>query len=99
MTAKYSDNLSTLVKAVLCLKNENEAMSFLCDLCTIKELKEMSSRLEIASLLKNGFVYNDIAEKTGTSTTTISRVNRALVYGDGGYELVLERLDKSDENE
>lgn len=82
-----------LMKAVLSLQTEEEALAFFEDLCTIPEMISISQRLEVAQLLRQKCSYKDIAEKTGASTATISRVNRALVYGANGYETVLERLD------
>ncbi|MBQ8623028.1 MAG: hypothetical protein IJ424_01420 [Oscillospiraceae bacterium] len=92
MSEKFNDNTKVLIKAIMSLETEEECRNFLYDICTIKEIKEMSSRLEVAVLLSKGEVYTDIAEKTGSSTATISRVNRALNYGDGGYDLVIKRL-------
>ncbi len=92
MSEKMNDNTKMLIKAIMMLETEEECRQFLNDICTIKEIKEMSSRLEVAMLLSSGEVYTDIAEKTGSSTATISRVNRALNYGDGGYELIIKRL-------
>ena len=86
---KLTDNL---VKAVLCLKNKEECYAFFDDICTIKEMQDIAQRLEVATLLNEGHPYNDIAKKTGASTATISRVNKCITYGSGGYKLVLERL-------
>ena len=76
-------------EAVLKLKSTEDCRKFFEDVCTIKELQDLTQRLEVATLLKNGMNYREIGEKTGASTATISRVNRCLVYGSGGYELVL----------
>ena len=84
-----------LVHAILMLQTPDECRSFLHDLCTESELQEMSRRLQAAIMLKAGYIYTDIAHKTGLSTATISRVNRCLKYGDGkGYLAVLDRLEK-----
>ena len=89
--------LEYLIHGFMNLQTEEECLSFLRDLCTESELLEMSRRLQAAKMLKNGFIYTDIAEQTGLSTATISRVNRCLKYGDGGgYLAILERLDKED---
>ena len=64
------------------------------DLCTVAELRAMAQRLEVAQLLDQGLIYNDILQRTGASSATISRVNRALQYGADGYKTVLPRLDK-----
>lgn len=81
-----------LVAAFLALKDGAETYAFLEDLCTIREFQDLSQRLEVARMLRDKVTYSEIAEKTGVSTATISRVNRALAYGAGGYEAVLGRL-------
>lgn len=81
-----------LYKAVLQLRTEEECYDFFQDLCTVSELRAMEQRIEVASLLDQGLIYNEILEKTGASSATISRVNRALSYGCGGYETVLRRM-------
>ncbi len=81
-----------LYEAVLALKTKDECEKFFNDICTITELASISQRLEVALLLKAKKTFNEIVAQTGASTTTISRVNRCLQYGDGGYETVLERL-------
>lgn len=83
-----------LYKAILQLKNEEECYDFFQDLCTVSELRAMEQRFEVATLLHEGMIYNDILERTGASSATISRVNRSLSYGAGGYERVFERLEK-----
>ncbi len=83
-----------LFEAVLCLKNKEECYSFFEDLCTVNELLSLSQRYEVASMLKDKKTYLEIAEKTGASTATISRVNRSLNYGNDGYDLVFSRLEK-----
>ena len=92
MSDKFPESVNMLIKAIMALETEDESKKFLYDICTIKEIKDLSSRFEVACLLANGEVYTDIAEKTGSSTTTISRVNRCLNYGEGGYELIIQRL-------
>ena len=82
-----------LFDAVLCLKNREECYSFFEDLCTVNELLSLSQRFEVASMLKSGKTYMEIAEKTGASTATISRVNRSLNYGNDGYDLVFGRMN------
>lgn len=84
-----------LFEAVLCLKNKEDCYSFFEDLCTVNELLSLSQRYEVASMLKEKRTYLEIAEKTGASTATISRVNRSLNYGNDGYELVFSRLEQS----
>ena len=81
-----------LFGAILCLQNKEECYSFFEDLCTVNELLSLSQRFEVASMLRNKKTYLEIADKTGASTATISRVNRSLNYGDDGYELVFNRM-------
>lgn len=89
---KRSDT-EMLYKAVLALETVEECEAFFTDLCTIMEIKSMSQRLEVARLLNKKIVYNKIAEETGASSATISRVNRCLNHGADGYKLVLGRLE------
>ena len=88
-----------LYKAILTLETEEECYNFFQDLCTIPELRSMEQRYEVATLLNNGLIYNDILERTGASSATISRVNRSLIYGAGGYESVLEKMKELEEKE
>ena len=81
-----------LFDAVLQLKTREECYNFFEDLCTVNELLSLSQRFDVAAMLKNGRTYLEIAEKTGASTATISRVNRSLNYGNDGYDMILERL-------
>ena len=83
-----------LFEAILALRDREECRAFFQDLCTVAELKAMAQRLEVAQLLDQGLIYNDILRRTGASSATISRVNRALQYGADGYKTVLPRLDK-----
>lgn len=83
-----------LYKAILLLQNEEECYDFFQDLCTVSELRAMEQRFEVASLLSDGMIYNDILERTGASSATISRVNRSLSYGTGGYEKVFAQMKK-----
>jgi TrpR-related protein YerC/YecD len=90
---RWRDELTDqLFKAILLLNNEKECYSFFEDLATINEIKELSQRLEVARMLNNGSIYEEIAHKTGASSATISRVKRCLNYGADGYKLILERL-------
>ena len=93
-----------LLDAILCLQTKEECYNFFEDLCTVNELLSLSQRFEVATMLRDHKTYLEIAEKTGASTATISRVNRSLNYGSDGYELIFERLaamdkDKSDSSE
>ena len=81
-----------LYRAILSIRDEAEGRAFLEDLCTVSELKALSQRMDVAMLLDEGLIYSEILEKTGASSATISRVNRCLHYGSGGYKLVVPRL-------
>mgnify|MGYP000992896859 CR=1 FL=1 len=92
-----SEQADKLFSAILTLESREECYRFFEDLCTIKELHDLAQRFEVAKKLKDGVTYQEIAQKTGASTATISRVNRCLHYGAGGYQLALERLkDRED---
>ena len=93
----HNEATDRLMKAFAQLNTLEDCYSFLEDLCTIKEILDMSQRLEIAILLKNGTNYQEINKKTGVSTATISRVNKCLSYGSGGYDKVLEILEENGE--
>ena len=88
-----------LFDAILTLENRDECFDFFEDLCTINELLSLSQRYEVATMLKEKKTYLEIAEKTGASTATISRVNRSLNYGCDGYEMVFKKLNRFDEDE
>ena len=81
-----------LYEAVLTLQTPEECRAFFDDICTIKELQSLVQRLEVAARLDEGQNYNAVCEQTGASTATISRVNKCLLYGGGGYRTVLDRL-------
>lgn len=99
MNNKIKDEATDLLfKAILSLKNEEECYSFFEDLCTVPELKAMSQRIVVAKMLTDKNVYSDIVTKTGASTATISRVNRSLIYGCDGYEMVFDRIFSKDED-
>lgn len=89
-----SEAVDHLFDAILCLKTKEECYNFFEDLCTVNELLSISQRLEVAAMLKEHKTYLEIAQRTGASTATISRVNRALNYGNDGYQLALERLSE-----
>ncbi|MBQ8807790.1 MAG: hypothetical protein IJZ81_00610 [Clostridia bacterium] len=86
-----STDFNNLYDAVLSLTSREDCKIFFEDICTIKELETMSQRLEVAKMLLEGKTFNEIVAATGASTTTISRVNRCLNYGDGGYKAVIEK--------
>ena len=87
-----SEPVDHLFEAILTLKSKEECYSFFEDLCTVNELLSLSQRFEVAAMLKEHKTYWEIAEKTGASTATISRVNRSLTYGNDGYEMVFSRM-------
>ena len=97
--SRRSDRESELYRAILSLKDIDECYDFFVDLCTVSELKAMEQRFEVARLLNEGMIYNDILEKTGASSATISRVNRSLQYGADGYEIVFNRLQEAQKDE
>jgi len=85
---QYCENL---YKAILKLKTVDDCRKFFEDICTIKEVLDISQRLEVANLLSNGKNYQEVSKATGASTATISRVSRCLNYGSGGYKLVVKK--------
>jgi len=93
-----NEQMDELAEAMLTLQTREEAYLFFEDIFTVKELQAVAQRLAVARMLKARDTYQDIAEKTGASTATISRVNRSLSYGAGGYQMVLSRMaqDKRD---
>lgn len=88
------ENLDFLYEMILNLETKEECIAFFSDLCTIPELKSISQRCVVAKMLSEDSNYQEIVDKTGASTATISRVNRSLQYGDGGYRTVFERIEK-----
>ncbi len=87
-----NESLDMLFKAILQLENISECYDFFEDICTVNELKSLAQRLEVAKMLQDGETYNTIANVTGASTATISRVNKALNYGSDGYKKVLDKM-------
>lgn len=88
-----TEAVEQLFEAVLTLENKEECFRFFEDLCTVNELLSLSQRFEVATMLRKHDTYLKIAEKTGASTATISRVNRSLNYGDDGYAIVFSRME------
>ena len=86
-----------LYKAILKLETLEECKHFFDDLCTVTELQALEQRYQVATYLSKGMIYNEILEKTWASSATISRVNRSLQYGKGGYAVVFERLAEDEE--
>ena len=93
MTKKFRTvEVDHLFEAILTLQNNDECYQFFEDVCTVNELLSLAQRYEVAQMLRNKNTYLEIAEKTGASTATISRVNRSLNYGNDGYDMVFKRL-------
>lgn len=90
----HTEAVDHLFEAILCLKDKEECYTFFEDVCTINEIQSLSQRFEVAKLLREKKTYLEIAEKTGASTATISRVNRSLNYGNDGYDMVFRRMDE-----
>ena len=88
-----------MYRAILTLNTVDECMRFFDDLCSVTELRAMEQRFQVAVLLNQGNIYNDILEQTGASSATISRVNRSLQYGADGYEVAFRRLEELDKEE
>ena len=91
-----NEQVDDLAEAMLAIQNREEAYLFFEDIFTIKELQAVAQRLAVARMLRQKVTYQEIAEKTGASTATISRVNRSLSYGAGGYQMVLSRMEKDE---
>ena len=90
----HNREVDRLFDTVLTLKDRDECYQFFEDVCTVNEILSLSQRFEVARMLRDKETYLSISEKTGASTATISRVNRSLNYGNGGYEVVWERMDE-----
>ena len=98
MPKNHSEAAHRLYAAILNLKTEEECAAFFEDICSIKELQDISQRLEVATMLHEGKNYQEVSRQTGASTATICRVNKCLNYGSGGYRLAMERLAGEDES-
>ena len=92
-------SMKDLFQAILNLKNLDECSNFFEDLCTISELRAMEQRFQVAQMLDEGRIYSDIAQETGASTATISRVNKCLTYGSDGYRTALDRMKENSKHE
>ena len=97
IAAKKKSDL--LYEAILTRETPEECYHFFQDLCTVSEMRAMEQRFEVAKLLNDGMIYNDIVEQTGASSATISRVNRSLLNGASGYESILDKIAKQEEKE
>jgi TrpR-related protein YerC/YecD len=81
-----------LLEAIVSLRTVDEAAAFLRDLCTLRELEEITQRWAVVRLLSEGLSYRDISDRTGASTATVTRINQWLQHGTGGYQMMLEQL-------
>ena len=95
MKGIHSENTDKLFKALLSLNSVEECYDLFEDLCTVKEIRDMSQRLEVAGLLSKGMSYQKVSELTNVSSATISRVKRCLDYGTGGYATALKRMEET----
>ncbi len=94
---KERDRSAAIYRAILKLKTPEECYAFLEDLCTVSEQMALEQRFEVAMLLDQGSIYQDVLQKTGVSSATVSRVKRALNFGAGGYRLVMDRMNEGDD--
>lgn len=94
----YTKSTDDLCRAILSLKTKEECRAFLEDICTIKEIQDISQRLEVAQLLTRRVNYTAISKQTGASTATISRVSKCCEYGTGGYKTVIDRLNEEEQD-
>ena len=97
MRSWYTKSTDDLCKAILSLKTKEECYAFLEDICTIKEMQDISQRLAVARMLSQGISYTTICKETGASTATISRVSRCYEYGAGGYKNVIAALNEEND--
>lgn len=96
MDKLHTQDVDNLFRAILCLESVDECYRFFEDACTVKEILDIAQRLKAAKMLMNGENYAVVSKTTGMSTATISRVNKCLEYGGGGYRSVLEKLEKQE---
>lgn len=94
MSSWHTQEVDELFKAITKLESVEECYKFFEDACTINEILGMAQRLKAAKLLLGGANYNDISAATGMSSATISRVNKCIEYGNGGYKIVLDRMEE-----
>lgn len=92
MSIPHSEDMDYFFQAVLTLENMEDCYKFFEDICTVKEMHDLVQRIQVARLLSEGKVYSEIEKKTGASSATISRVNKCLMYGAGGYREILGRM-------
>ena len=99
MKKLHTKDVDALFEAILSLKDVDECYKFFEDACTVKEILDIAQRLKAAKMLKSGKNYLEVCAETGMSSATISRVSRCLEYGDGGYDLVIERIGESNSSD
>ena len=99
MSLRHEPQTDDLFRSILSLESVEECYAYFEDLCTVKELRDMAQRLQVAALMRSGSSYIAAQEATGASSATIGRVKRCLDYGAGGYQMILERMkeEKADE--
>ena len=97
MEKYHTETIEKLFQAILLLKDVEECYSFFDDIFTVREMQDISQRLLVAKMLKEKRSYQVISKETGASTATISRVNRCLMYGSGGYNKILDRMESAEE--
>ena len=90
---RQNTDQEALFEAILTLRSPEECYAFFKDLCTYQELNAMAQRLQVAKMLHEGHVFHEIVEETGASTATISRINRCIQYGSGGYRDTIEKVE------
>ena len=93
-----TEAVDSLFEAILSLESREECYKFFEDICTVNELLSLSQRFEVARMIRQEKTYKEIAERTGASTATISRVNRSLNYGNDGYDMVLQRIQPEEDS-
>ena len=98
MTKKHIEEAEHLFRAILKLQTIEECQAFFDDLCTIKEIQDLSQRFDVATMLDEGKNYQEISRATGASTATICRVNKCLNYGSQGYRTILDRTRNQEES-
>ncbi len=99
MNIMETASVERLLNMIQCLETPEEYRLFFEDICTMREIQDMAQRLDVAILLQEGKNYQEIAEQTSVSSATISRVNRCLLYGGGGYRMALDKYAEKTNNE
>ena len=99
MALRRDQQTDELFKSILALSSIEECYAYFEDLCTVKEVRDMGQRLQVAGLMRDGSSYVAAQQATGVSSATIGRVKRCLDYGAGGYELILERMKEEKRDE